>query len=278
MAMLADRDAGADQGAARWPSTPPPSSSRARRSIRAARSARSPSSGRTCGSARAPSSAPHAVVDGRHHARRGEPGLPARRRSARSRRISSTAGEPTALVIGDRNTFRECVTVQPRHGRGGGVTRIGYGCLFMANSHVGHDCQVGDGAIIANSRRARRPRRCSRTTCTSAASPRRTSSAASAGSRSSPGSPAWRWTCRRTAPCAGPRAELAGLNAVGLQRAGMTEEQIGRVKQAYKIVFRSNLGLAEAIAQLEAELGGAPEESPHFVAVPRRARSAGITR
>jgi UDP-N-acetylglucosamine acyltransferase len=57
----------------------------------------------------------------------------------------------------------------------------------------------------------------------------------------------------------GARGELAGLNTVGMQRAGMTEEQVGRVKQAYKIVFRSNLALAEAIAQLEAELGSHPE-------------------
>jgi UDP-N-acetylglucosamine acyltransferase len=60
-------------------------------------------------------------------------------------------GEPTALVVGDRNTFRECVTINLGTAQGGGVTRIGSRCLFMAYSHVGHDCQIGDGAIIANS-------------------------------------------------------------------------------------------------------------------------------
>src|SRR5512144_369286 len=57
-------------------------------------------------------------------------------------------GEPTALVIGDRNTFREFTTVSLGTAGGGGVTRIGSGGLFMANSHVGHDCQIGDCAII----------------------------------------------------------------------------------------------------------------------------------
>jgi UDP-N-acetylglucosamine acyltransferase len=57
----------------------------------------------------------------------------------------------------------------------------------------------------------------------------------------------------------GSRAELAGLNVIGMQRGGMTDDQIGRVKQAYKVVFRSNLGLAEAIAQLASELNGYPE-------------------
>lgn len=167
-------------------------------------------------------------------------------------------GEDTALVVGDRNTFREYTTVSLGTAGGGGVTRIGSGGLFMANSHVGHDCLVGDGAIIANS-------------------------VALAGHVTIEdhvhfgGLSACHQFCRigrlafvsgmtgvvmDVAPyctVAGSRAELVGLNTIGMQRAGMTEEQVTRVKQAYKIVFRSNLGLAEGIAQLRAELGGHPE-------------------
>jgi UDP-N-acetylglucosamine acyltransferase len=61
-----------------------------------------------------------------------------------------------------------------------------------------------------------------------------------------------------------------------MQRAGMGEEQIGRVKQAYKILFRSNLGLAEALSQLEGELGAHPEVA-HLVAFVRGSQR-GITR
>jgi UDP-N-acetylglucosamine acyltransferase len=57
----------------------------------------------------------------------------------------------------------------------------------------------------------------------------------------------------------GDRAELAGLNTVGLSRHGFTEEQQGRIKEAFKILFRSKLTLAEALAKLKAELGGNPE-------------------
>jgi len=184
-------------------------------------------------------------------------------------------GEPTRLVVGDRNTFRECVTINLGTVQGGGLTRIGSGCLFMANSHVGHDCDVGDGAIIANS-------------------------VALAGHIvledhvHISGLAAAHQFCRigRLAfvsgltgvvmdvppycTVVGTRAELAGLNAVGMQRAGMTEEQVGRVKQAYKILFRSNLGLAEALAQIEGELGGHPEVA-HFVAFVRGSQR-GITR
>jgi UDP-N-acetylglucosamine acyltransferase len=173
-------------------------------------------------------------------------------------------GEPTRLEIGDRNTFREYVTINLGTAGGGGVTVIGNGCLFMANSHVGHDCRIGEGAIIANSvalaghcvledhvhisglAAAHQFTRIGRLAFVSGLT----------------------GVVMDVAPyttVAGTRAELAGLNTIGLQRAGMTEEQIGRLKQAYKIVFRSNLGLAEAIAQLRAELGDHPEVA-HLVA------------
>ena len=184
-------------------------------------------------------------------------------------------GEPTRLVVGDGNTFRECATINLGTAQGGGLTRIGDGCLFMAYSHVGHDCDVGDGAIVANS-------------------------VALAGHIVLEdhvhfgGLAAAHQFCRigRLAfvsgltgvvmdvppycTVVGARAELAGLNAVGMQRAGMTEEQIGRVKQAYKILFRSNLGLAEAIGQIEGELGGHPEIA-HFVKFVKGSQR-GITR
>ncbi len=184
-------------------------------------------------------------------------------------------GEPTRLVVGDRNTFRECVTINTGTAQGGGVTTIGNGSLFMAYSHVGHDCTIGDGAIVANS-------------------------VALAGHIlvedhvHLSGLAACHQFCRigrlafvsgltgvamDVAPyctVAGARAELGGLNIVGMQRAGMTEEQIGRVKQAYKILFRSSLGVAEAIAQMEAELGAFPEIA-HLVAFVRGSQR-GITR
>ncbi len=184
-------------------------------------------------------------------------------------------GEPTRLVVGDRNTFRECVTINLGTAQGGGVTTIGNGCLFMAYSHVGHDCAIGDGAIIANS-------------------------VALAGHVvledhvHISGLAASHQFCRigrlafvsgltgvtmDVAPyctVSGARAELGGLNVVGMQRAGMSEEQVGRVKQAYKILFRSSLGLAEALAQLEAELGTFPEIA-HLVAFVKGSQR-GITR
>lgn len=184
-------------------------------------------------------------------------------------------GEDTALEIGDRNTFREAVTINLGTAQGGALTAIGNGCLFMANSHIGHDCRIGDGAIIANSvalaghvvledhvhfsglAAAHQFTRIGRLAFVSGLT----------------------GVTMDVAPyctVVGARAELAGLNSVGMQRAGMTEDQVSRVKVAYKLVFRSNLGLAEAIAQLEAELGGHPEVA-HLVAF-LKGSQRGITR
>ena len=59
-------------------------------------------------------------------------------------------GEETKLVIGNKNTIREYVTINPGTLGGGGETRIGDNCLFMISSHIAHDCIVGNNIIIAN--------------------------------------------------------------------------------------------------------------------------------
>lgn len=184
-------------------------------------------------------------------------------------------GEDSRLEIGDGNTFREFSTVNLGTEGGGGVTRIGNGGLFMAYSHVGHDCLIGDGAIIANGvalaghiliedhvhisglAAAHQFVRIGRLSFVSGLT----------------------GVAMDVAPyctVAGARAENAGLNVVGLQRAGMGEEQIGRVKQAYKIFFRSGLPLAEALAQIRGEMGTHPEIA-HFISFVEGSKR-GITR
>ena len=59
-------------------------------------------------------------------------------------------GEKTKLLIGNNNTIREYVTINPGTLVGGGETKIGNNCLFMISSHIAHDCLVGNNVIIAN--------------------------------------------------------------------------------------------------------------------------------
>nr|WP_190238652.1 acyl-ACP--UDP-N-acetylglucosamine O-acyltransferase [Lysobacter maris] len=60
------------------------------------------------------------------------------------------AGEQVELIIGDRNTFREFVTLNRGTGSGGGVTRIGSDNWLLAYTHVAHDCVVGDHCVFSN--------------------------------------------------------------------------------------------------------------------------------
>ena len=59
-------------------------------------------------------------------------------------------GEETKLEIGNNNKIREYVTINPGTKGGGGLTKIGDGCLFMVSSHIAHDCFVGNNVILAN--------------------------------------------------------------------------------------------------------------------------------
>ena len=168
------------------------------------------------------------------------------------------AGEDTQLIIGDGNTIRESATLNIGTAGGGGVTRVGHNNLFMACSHVAHDCVVGNGCVVANS--------------VALAGHVHVEDFVILGGLSAvhqftrlgkhaflAGGSMVTMDVPPYCMAQGDRAELAGLNVVGLQRHGYSEEQIGRIKEAYKVLFRSKLVLAEAVAKLKAELGGHPE-------------------
>jgi UDP-N-acetylglucosamine acyltransferase len=62
----------------------------------------------------------------------------------------SYRGTNTKVIIGDRNTIRECVTINRGTEKEDGITQVGNDCFFMAGSHIAHDCKVGDRVIFAN--------------------------------------------------------------------------------------------------------------------------------
>jgi UDP-N-acetylglucosamine acyltransferase len=168
------------------------------------------------------------------------------------------AGEDTQLIIGDGNTIRESVTLNIGTVGGGGVTRVGNNNLFMAYSHVAHDCAVGNGCIVANSVALAGHVQLEDSVILGGLSAVHQFTRLGKHAFIAGGS----MVVMDVPPyctAQGDRAELAGLNVVGLQRHGFSEEQIGRIKEAYKILFRSKLQLAEAVARLQAEMGGQSE-------------------
>lgn len=167
-------------------------------------------------------------------------------------------GEDTQLVVGDRNVIREFATLQPGTESGGGITRVGSGCLVMNYSHVAHDCIVGDNVILANGTQLGGHVTVEDFVVVGALVGIHQfvkigeSAIIGAGSMVSLDVPPF---CNAT----GDRAKLHGLNLVGLKRRGIADDTISVLRKLYRIVFQSKLKSAEAVERARSELPALPE-------------------
>ena len=163
-------------------------------------------------------------------------------------------GEPTTLAIGDRNTLREGVTVHRGTVGGGGATRLGSDNLLMAQTHVAHDCHVGDRVIFANAATL-----AGHVTVEDGATIGAFSGVhqfCRVGRQAYIGG--YSVLTQDAAPyvlTVGNRAKAFGINVVGLERKGVPAATIQALKQAYRLLFRAHLGQKEAIDRVRAELG-----------------------
>jgi UDP-N-acetylglucosamine acyltransferase len=171
------------------------------------------------------------------------------------------SGEPTRLEMGDRNQVREFATLHRGTAQDQGVTCIGDDNLFMAYTHVAHDCRIGHQVILAN--------------------------AASLGGHVEirdwailGGFTIVHQFCRIGAHafCAmgsvltrdvppyvtvgGHPAEPHGINSEGLRRRGFSPEAIRAIKRAYRALYMANLKLDEARAQIAEIAADTPELQP----------------
>jgi UDP-N-acetylglucosamine acyltransferase len=170
-------------------------------------------------------------------------------------------GEPTRLEIGDRNLFRENCTINRGTTKDQLVTRIANDNLFMAGSHVGHDCVIGSHCVFANY--------------------------ATLGGHVEMGDwvhmggfsgvhqfcqvGAHAFIANNTAVtrdvppfimAVGRPAEPHSVNSEGLKRRGFSTDQIRNIRDAYRTLYRSGLKLAEAMQQLQDRLQSQPEIGP----------------
>lgn len=161
-------------------------------------------------------------------------------------------GEPTFLEIGNENTFREFVTVN-RSTTGTGKTRIGNSGNFLAYSHIGHDCTVGDSVVFSNNG--------------TLAGHVQIGDHAIMG-----GLTAVHQFCRVgryaiTGGCSkivqdvppfmiadGNPAKVRGINLVGLERSGFPPEKVKEIKEAFRLIYRSKLNTRQAIEAIRQEL------------------------
>jgi len=161
-------------------------------------------------------------------------------------------GEDTRVVIGDRNVIREFVTIHKGTAGGGGVTRIGDGNLFMAYSHIAHDCQVGSQVIFANNATLGGHVHVEDCATISALSGVhqfcRVGRHAFIGAHSAVTKDAMPF-----AKTVGNRARIYGLNTIGLARRGFSPETIGKLKRAYRLLLVSKLNTSRAVSRIEAD-------------------------
>jgi UDP-N-acetylglucosamine acyltransferase len=163
-------------------------------------------------------------------------------------------GEPTRLEIGDHNVFREGVTIH-RGTAHSWTTRIGNHNLFMANSHVGHDCVVGNYCILTNG--ALLGGHCS------VADKALLSGNCAVHQFVRVGRLALLSGCSVTTKDIPPFMiqqgfdNVLGVNVVGMRRAGISNERIDLVRRAFRILFREGLLIPAALQQIEEKLGGA---------------------
>ena len=183
-------------------------------------------------------------------------------------------GEPTYLEIGDENSFREFVTIN-RSTTAEGKTRVGSCGNFLAYSHIGHDCVVGDSVVFSNNG--------------TLAGHVKVGDNAIMG-----GLTAVHQFCRIgrfaiTGGCSkivqdvppfmiadGNPAEIRGINLVGLERSNFPPESVKSIKDAFRLIYRSKYNTRQAVEAIQKELPASEEITQilEFIAGSER----GITR
>jgi UDP-N-acetylglucosamine acyltransferase len=168
------------------------------------------------------------------------------------------AGEDTGVEIGDGNTIREYVTINRGTALDAGVTRLGNDNWVMAYVHFAHDCQIGNHTIFANA-------------CQLAGhvvvgdwaifgATTLVHQFVHVGAHSFTGMGTY--LAQDLPPyvrAAGNMAKPYGINSKGLLRRGFAPESINAIKRAYRILYRSGLGLEEARRELAAQAAGCAE-------------------
>lgn len=160
--------------------------------------------------------------------------------------------EPTQLVIGNRNQFRECVTLNTGTVGGGGLTKIGNDCLMMAYCHVAHDCVLGDHVVMANYTGLSGHVVIEDWVIISGmcgiSQFLRIGKHAFIG-----GMTGIRKDVVPFAICVGDPMEIRGINRVGLSRRGYDGDRMKVVSDLFKIYFESNLEKDRALQEIEAK-------------------------
>jgi len=160
-------------------------------------------------------------------------------------------GETSFVEIGDNNDFREFVTVHLATGEGD-MTRIGNNNLLMAYVHIAHNCHIHDHCVLANAVNLAGHVEVASHATIGGMTPVHQFVRVGAyafvggGSRLPQDVPPF-------IKVAGNPVEVAGINSIGLKRNGFNDKDLGNVKKAYRLLYRSGLNVTQALERIAAE-------------------------
>ena len=168
-------------------------------------------------------------------------------------------GEHTEVVIGDSNRFREFCTVSRGTTQGGGVTRIGNDNLFMAYSHVAHDCIVGSSTVFANGATLAGHVTVEDFVNVGAFSPVHQFCRV--------GRYAYIGACTVITQDVPPFSRVVterntkcyGVNTIGLERRGFDRVRLETIERAFRLLLRSKLNTTQALEQIRVQLNGSQD-------------------
>jgi len=185
-------------------------------------------------------------------------------------------GEESFLTIGRGTVMREYVTAHRADGEGES-TKIGEGCMIMANSHIAHNCTIGDGVVMANLATlggfVEIGERAFLGGLVAIHQFVRVGDYVMLGG----GSVLLEDVPPYMMATGGHRPPVCGLNSVGLMRADFPPETRKAIKQAYRIIFREGLSTSDAVSKLEEKFSGVREidNIVHFIENTQRGISKG---
>ena len=165
----------------------------------------------------------------------------------------SFAGEATRLEMGDHNIIRECVTINRGTAKGGGVTRIGSHVFIMAYTHIGHDCVIGDHAMLVNAATLAGHVTVEEWAVVGALCPVHQFVRIGAHSYIGGGTTITRDVLPFSMTSAERDTHAYMLNKVGLQRRGFSKERIARLHHAFKVLLASKMNTSQALERLRSE-------------------------
>ena len=165
----------------------------------------------------------------------------------------SYKGEPTRLEIGDDNVVREFVTINRGTVKGGGLTQVGNHTLIMAYTHIAHDCSIGDHVIMANAATLGGHVIVEDWATVGALCPVHHFVRIGAYAFIGGGTTVTRDVLPFSKTAAERGTHAYGLNAVGLERRGLSKERIRKLHHAFKLLLASKLNTSQALEKLRAE-------------------------